>query len=76
VKQVHTVLGNVSDLVVFGDRLRTCRAIWMEQGLALDPSATALEEGRAILEMEEQQSWFAAWPIIAAPEFLGVLIEE
>ena len=69
-KEVHTTLGNLSDLVVFEDRLRTCRALWVERGRKLEESAAALEETRTALEHEELERWLKLWPQVSAPGFL------
>jgi hypothetical protein len=66
----HTALGNLSDLHVLRDVLRLARASWAVERPELAVSAAALELGRATLEAQNFDAWFAAWGEISRPDFL------
>lgn len=68
---IHTTLGNLSDLRVMRDEIRLQRARWAAAGDGLDESASALEEGRAALERGELLDWFRRWPVICQPDFIA-----
>lgn len=70
---VHTTLGNLSDLHVLREEVRLFRAGWAMSGKELERAGDALERGRAMLEAKELTEWFAVWPSLHAPEFLGDL---
>jgi hypothetical protein len=70
----HTALGNLSDLHLFRRVLRMERARWGEQGMGLEESAAELELARARLECENFATWYACWPRIVDPAFIGPLL--
>lgn len=62
----HNTLGALSDLHMLDARLRLQRARWEAEGAGLGESAAALEAGRARMEANQFNRWFAGWPGLLA----------